>query len=53
MGLVKLLATLILSHTIYDLMRDDRQKWVGNIRRLVAKKWHEVEARINGGQKGA
>ncbi len=53
-GFIKVMALLIMSHTVYDLMKEDRQKWIGGIRRFVAKKWHEAEQRVGvgNGKKG-
>ncbi len=51
-GLLQLMGLLILSHTVYDVMKEDREKWVSSIRKYVARKWHQVEQRVASGGNG-
>lgn len=42
-GVMKLMFVILTSHIVYDFMKEDRQKWVAEIRRVASKKWHEFE----------
>ena len=44
--MIKFVGVIVFSHVLYDLMKDDRQKWVSNIRKFVVKKWHEAEQHV-------
>jgi hypothetical protein len=50
-GFFRLVGVIVLSHTLYDLMKDDRKEWVSSIRKFVARKWHDAEQRVAGVEK--
>lgn len=45
-NIFKMVGVIVFSHTLYDLLKEDRTKWVSSIRQFVAKKWHEAEQRV-------